>query len=103
MTINRDTYVHDMIQVCGGENIFKDYPERYPRVTLEEVEVLQPEVLLLPDEPYPFKARHIEEFQTLDVPAVWEGRIHLIDGKILSWYGPRIGQSLKTLRGLFGS
>jgi ABC-type Fe3+-hydroxamate transport system substrate-binding protein len=100
MTINRDTYVHDMIRVCGGRNIFEDYPERYPRVTLEEVEVLQPEVLLLPDEPYPFKARHVEELRTLDVPAVREGRIHLIDGKILSWYGPRIGRSLRVLREL---
>lgn len=97
MSINRDTYVHDMIRVCGGENIFADRPERYPQVTLEEVEELQPEVILLPDEPYPFKARHVEEVRTLDVPAVKEGRIHLIDGKILSWYGPRIGASLRFL------
>ncbi|MBI3989280.1 MAG: cobalamin-binding protein, partial [candidate division NC10 bacterium] len=53
MTINQDTYVHDMIRVCGGENIFEDHPERYPQVTLEEVEELRPEIILLPDEPYP--------------------------------------------------
>lgn len=100
MSINRDTYIHDMIRVSGGENIFADQPERYPEVALEEVERLQPEVILLPDEPYPFKAKHAEELRTLDIPAIREGRIHLLDGKILSWYGPRIGESLKVLRGL---
>ena len=100
MSINRDTYVHDVIRVSGGENIFADRLERYPEVALEDVERLQPEVVLLPDEPYPFKAKHIEELRTLDVPAIRDGRIFLIDGKILSWYGPRIGDSLRVLREL---
>jgi ABC-type Fe3+-hydroxamate transport system substrate-binding protein len=30
MTINRDTYVHDMIRVCGGDNIFARRPRRFP-------------------------------------------------------------------------
>jgi hypothetical protein len=25
------------------------------------------------------------------------GRVHLIDGKLLSWYGPRIARALETL------
>jgi hypothetical protein len=35
-----------------------------------------------------------------DVPAIRHGRIQLIDGKMVSWYGPRIGRSLRTLRDL---
>ena len=35
-----------------------------------------------------------------DVPAVQPGRLYLIDGKMVSWYGPRIGRSLRTLREL---
>jgi len=31
-----------------------------------------------------------------EVPAVRNGRIVLIDGKMVSWYGPRIGHSLLT-------
>src|SRR2546430_11821695 len=31
MTINADTYVHDMLAVCGGRNVFGDRPDRYPR------------------------------------------------------------------------
>src|SRR3989449_4045443 len=36
MTINGDTYIHDMLKVCGARNIFADRPERYPTVTLHE-------------------------------------------------------------------
>ena len=35
MTINGDTYIHDMLRICGGRNVFADRPERYPTVTLE--------------------------------------------------------------------
>ncbi len=98
MTINHDTFIHDMLRVCGGENIFLDHSERYPRVNLGEVAARKPEVILLPDEPFPFGERHLAEFRALgEVPAVRAGRLHLLDGKVLSWYGPRIGESLRTL------
>jgi len=98
MTINRDTFVNDMLRASGGENIFLDHPKRYPTVTLGEVAARRPEVILLPDEPFPFEEKHLAEVHTLgDVPAVRAGRLHLLDGKVLSWYGPRIAASLRTL------
>jgi len=125
MTVNADTYVHDVLQVCGGENIFAQrqrrfplaadlgqqsetpgerYTERdrrYPRITLEEMAALRPEVILLPDEPYVFSQADMADFTPFpEVPAVRDGRIFLIDGKMVSWYGPRIGHSLRTLRAL---
>lgn len=128
MTINAGTYVHDVLWVCGGDNIFaprqRRFPlaadlgqrpeqhgaryaqrdRRYPRVTLAEMAALQPEVILLPDEPYVFGEADLADFAPFpDVPAVRQGRIHLIDGKLVSWYGPRIGQSLLTLRNVLTS
>ncbi len=38
-----------------------------------------------------------------DVPAVRAGRLCLMDGKVLSWYGPRIAESLRTLTGILRS
>ena len=125
MTINEDTYVHDVLQVCGGDNIFAhrqrrlplaadlgQQPEttgerytkrdrRYPRITLEEMATLHPEVVLLPDEPYVFSQADMADFMPFsEVPAVRDERIFLIDGKMVSWYGSRIGHSLRTLRAL---
>ena len=125
MTINEDTYIHDVLRVCGGDNIFahrqRRFPlaadlgqqpettsersterdQRYPRITLEEMAALRPDVVLLPDEPYVFSQADIADFTPFpEVPAVRDGRIFLIDGKMVSWYGPRIGHSLRTIRAL---
>ena len=98
MTIGHDTYVHDMLRVCGGENVFADRPERYPTVTLEEVAARAPEVILLPDEPYRFRRAHLGDLDPFpDLVARVAGRIHFVDGKLLSWYGPRIGEALERL------
>ena len=105
MTINHDTYIHAMLTACGGDNVFAERHEardrRYPRLTLDEMAAHRPDAILLPDEPYPFSAADLPDFAPFaDVPAVRDGRVHLIDGKIVSWYGPRIGRSLRALRRL---
>jgi ABC-type Fe3+-citrate transport system substrate-binding protein len=125
MTINRDTFIHDMIETCGGSNVFagreRRFPlaadlgqqaeweaarvtgrdRRYPRVSLDEMAGLMPELILLPDEPYRFSDADRTEFTGFPwVPAVRDGRIHAVDGKIVCWYWSRLDESLCLLRGL---
>src|SRR5207237_6599489 len=97
MTIARDTYIHDMLSVCGGRNVFGERPERYPTVTLEEIAAARPEVIVLPDEPFRFRRAHFAELAPYaDVPAVRDGSIHLVHGKPFSWSGPRIEDALRA-------
>jgi ABC-type Fe3+-hydroxamate transport system substrate-binding protein len=101
MTIGGDTYIHDVLAVCGGANVFADAAERYPAVTLDDVAARRPEVILLPDEPFRFRRVHVEDFARYrDVPAVRDGRIHLVDGKPFSWHGHRIADALRTVPAL---
>ena len=103
MTINADTYIHDMLAVSGGINVFGGAAKRYPEVTLDEVAATGAEVILLPDEPYRFRHVHQADFAPYpDLPAVRDGRMHLVDGKLLSWYGPRIAEALRVLPPLLG-
>jgi ABC-type Fe3+-hydroxamate transport system substrate-binding protein len=98
MTVNRDTYIHDMLATCGAANVFADHAERYPAVTLDEVAARRPEVILLPDEPFRFRAVHLKDFAPyVEVPAVAAGRVRLVDGKPFAWHGPRIADALRTL------
>jgi ABC-type Fe3+-hydroxamate transport system substrate-binding protein len=102
MTINGDTYIHDLLAVCGAANVFGDRPARYPTVTLDEMAARRPEVIVLPDEPFRFRRAHLADFAPYgDVPAVRDARIHLVDGKPFSWHGPRVGEALRTLPALF--
>jgi ABC-type Fe3+-hydroxamate transport system substrate-binding protein len=95
MTANRQTYLNDVMDLFGMVNVFADrdrqfplsadlgqaepLPEddprvqgrdtRYPRVSLEEIIAAQPELILLPDEPYVFSENDAVVFQDLDIPA----------------------------------
>ena len=101
MSIGRDTYIHSMLELCGGVNVFADRGDRrYPIVALDDVIAAAPEVILLPDEPYAFGPRDVQELARLDLPASRAGRIHCVDGTWVSWYGPRIRPAVTALRSL---
>jgi ABC-type Fe3+-hydroxamate transport system substrate-binding protein len=101
MVARPDTYMSDFLRLCGGENVFTDGPAHYYPVELAEAARRSPEVVLLPDEPYPFRERHAAEVHAYaDVPAVRSGRVHLIDGQWITWYGPRIAPSLQAVAAL---
>jgi hypothetical protein len=53
---------------------------------------------LLSSEPYRFSDQHLALAQALCPQA----RVRLVDGELLSWYGPRAAQGLRYLRGLAG-
>ncbi len=97
MTFNRDTYAHDVLHTCGGANAFAEHAERYPKIALEDVVAAQPEVVLLPSEPYHFTEADAATFRALEIPAAKNGRIHLVDGSLLSWYGTRLAYALRDL------
>jgi ABC-type Fe3+-hydroxamate transport system substrate-binding protein len=102
MTVGPDTYVHDVLALCGAANVFGDATERYPAVTLEAVAARQPAVIVLPDEPFRFRAVHTRDFEAYpDVPAVRDRRVLLVDGKPFTWHGPRLADALRTLPRLF--
>lgn len=103
MSVGADTFAHSILELCGGHNVFAEREERrYPIVTLDELVDVQPEVIILPDEPYDFGPSDVEELAALPIPAARNGRIHPIDGTAVTWYGPRIAQAIDTLRPLLG-
>ena len=85
MTAGGDTFIHDMLQRCGVENIFAA-ANRYPAIDVQELKEKGCELLLLSSEPYPFKKKHIDELQ-LHLPGT---KIILADGEMFSWYGSRL-------------
>ncbi len=101
MSVGADTYAHDLLTLCGGENVFAEHGERrYPIVHDDEIVAAAPEVVLLPDEPYAFGPADAEELARLPIPAARNRRVHRIDGTLVSWYGPRVARALETLRPL---
>jgi ABC-type Fe3+-hydroxamate transport system substrate-binding protein len=125
MTANRASYLHDVLRVCGGRNVFAgrdrryplaadlnpqrpaDLPDperdtRYPRVTTSEIMAAAPEVILLPSEPYSFAEADRGDWLAFpEIPAVRNDRVYLVDGSLLTWPGTRLAQALADLPALF--
>ena len=89
MTVTRDTYVDSVCRLFGFDNVVEYSETPYPVVGDEQIVALQPEVLLLPDEPYAFRDKHSHEIRARfpDIPAVRENRILLFNGMYLTWHG----------------
>lgn len=85
MTVGGDTFINDMIERCGFENIFSTY-KRYPEITISQLSSANCQLVLLSSEPYPFKQKHINELQ----PLLPSAKIILVDGEMFSWYGSRL-------------
>ncbi|MEV8379108.1 helical backbone metal receptor [Kribbella sp. NPDC056861] len=86
MALGRDTFAGDLLQRLGIDNALGQSPERYPKIELTQLP--EYELVVLPDEPYPFSAEDGPE--AFDVPA------YPVSGRHLTWYGP----SLVTARAL---
>lgn len=85
MVAAKGTFIDHLIQQAGWVNIFEQ-EERYPSITLEEVKVLEPDVLLLSSEPFPFREKHVQEMRTF-FP---QTNVQIVDGELFSWYGSRL-------------
>lgn len=94
MAAGSDTYICDVLERLGFENVFAGRPGRYPETTLEEIAGLAPDAVFLSSEPYPFKDQHLQEF-TQRLPA---SKVLLVDGEAFSWYGARMLPAADTLQ-----
>ena len=101
MTVARDTYLSAMLARIGWHTL----PDvrggaagaaRYPVVHGTEPWLAGVQQVLLSSEPYRFGAEHLAEARRLCPNA----QARLVDGELLSWYGPRAVPGLRYLREL---
>lgn len=96
MAAGRHTFIGDMLRRIGLINVIKDDHSRYPLFSMEEIKTLNPDIIFLSTEPYPFKEKHISELQN-HLP---DTNIRLVDGELFSWYGSRLLKSVAYLNQL---
>lgn len=87
MTVGHDTIIHDIMTRGGFANVFADQT-RYPEVSLDALASANLDILLLPDEPFPFPQK--ESFSDDLRRALSDATVQFVDGQLFSWYGPRL-------------
>jgi len=93
MAAANHTFIHEIMCKGGFENVFAGH-SRYPETTLDELAALNPEVVLLSSEPFPFAEKHIAEIGAV-CP---NSKVFLVDGELFSWYGSRMLKTPPYLR-----
>ena len=99
VTVGKGSFADDLIRLAGGENIAGKEKEVYPRFGMEEILKRSPEVIVIssmnPKGDYQKILQEWNRWKT--IPAVKNGRIHLIDSDLLDRPSPRIIDGLEEL------
>jgi iron complex transport system substrate-binding protein len=99
VTVGKGSFTDDLIRLAGGENIAGKEKEVYPRFGMEEVLKRSPEVIVIssmnPQGDYQKILQGWTRWKT--IPAVKNGRLHLIDSDLLDRPSPRIIEGLEEL------
>ncbi|MBW1800605.1 MAG: cobalamin-binding protein [Deltaproteobacteria bacterium] len=99
MTVNRNTFHHDLIRLAGGENMTGAEPITYPRISLEEVIQRKPDVIIISsmERGGRYEKARREWLQWTMIPAVKNGQVRLIDSDIIDRPSPRIIHGLEEM------
>jgi ABC-type Fe3+-hydroxamate transport system substrate-binding protein len=84
MAAGTQTFIHSMLELAGFRNAVSK--SRYPELTDEDIRQINPDVIFLSSEPYPFSEKHMLLLKQV-VPAA---KVLLVDGEVFSWYGSRL-------------
>ena len=97
VTVGKGSFADDVIRLAGGENIAGKEKAVYPRFGMEEILKRSPEVIVIssmnPRGDYQKILQEWNRWKT--IPAVKNGRIHLIDSDLLDRPSPRIIDGLE--------
>ena len=88
MTINRDHVISEMINLCGGVNVFGNMPSFVSEPSREELLVRQPEAILYGRSPG--ETRYTISPALKDLPAVHDGSVYGITADYAFRPGPRL-------------
>lgn len=99
MSVNRNTFHHDVIHAAGGINVTANESLNYPRVGIEEVIRIDPDVIVISsmERGGEYEKARIEWFNWKAIKAVKEGRVHLIDSDLLDRPSPRLVDGIEEM------
>lgn len=99
VTVGKGSFADDLIRLAGGENIAGEERQMYPRFGREEVLRRSPEVIIIstmnPKGDYDRVKSEWNQWKA--IPAVKEGRIHLIHSDLIDRPSPRIIEGLEEM------
>jgi iron complex transport system substrate-binding protein len=110
VTVGSDSYLNELIRIAGGRNVLDDFSlSAYPRIAMETVVRLDPDVLIDVADPMmgsPSPNERQKEVvmlwaQQTGLAAVRSKRIHALDSEAFVVPGPRVVEVARSLLTIF--
>jgi len=99
ISAGKGTFVDDLIRLGGGRNVAETATGKYPRFSMEEILVQDPEVILLASmksqDPLVKQRRWWDRWKT--ITAVKQGRIYVLDSDLIHRPSPRMVEGLEQV------
>ncbi len=96
-TVNKNTWIHQVIEICRGRNVFADNSTDYPQISIENVLVAQPHIIILPDEKSETPQPTIQWQQWPEIPAVTANAYIGVNADLLHRFSPRMLSGVEQL------
>jgi iron complex transport system substrate-binding protein len=99
ISAGKGTFVDDLIRLGGGRNVAEAAVGKYPRFSMEEILLQDPEVILLASmksgDPLVKQKRWWQRWKTIS--AVKQGRIYVLDSDLIHRPSPRMVEGLEQV------
>lgn len=97
MTAGPGSFIDELINLAGGENIAKDADSPYPQYDVEKLIEKNPEVYLIPDDSTTTLETLKERPGFENIDAIKNSQVYFLDADIVSRAGPRIIEGLEEI------
>ncbi len=96
-SVGPSTWVHHLIWLAGGVNVFRDAKVKYPNVSIEDIVERNPDVIIIPKGHKATIEEIIARPGWKSINAVINRRIHVVNPDIILRPSPRIVEGLEAL------
>jgi iron complex transport system substrate-binding protein len=96
-TVGPGSYIHDLIEIAGGQNIAARATSAYPQLSAEEILRSDPEIIVLAAADYSAKPDQVAARAGWSaITAVKNKRIVTIAPNLINRPGPRVGEAAEA-------
>jgi vitamin B12 transport system substrate-binding protein len=97
MTVSKNTWINQLIETCQVTNVFADSETDYPQISIENVIVTKPQIIIIPDEKSKRVIPTVNWQQWPEIPAVKYEQFISVNADLLHRFSPRMLDGLAQM------
>ena len=90
MTVSKNTWINQLIETCQVTNVFANSDTDYPQISIENVIVTKPQIIIIPDEKSTQVIPTVNWQQWPEIPAVKYEQFISVNADLLHRFTPRM-------------